>query len=461
MVRLTFFLLLAILSPLPSPGQAPASPRPPLRVIRYEENWRYLADPAQRNSFVDRFKWIRLAPQVHFSWGGDVRQRFESFRNEDWLESQRKWDPFHLQRYMLHGELVLGTRIRLFGQLKSGLQYGRDLASRPIDENTLDLHQAFVEVSLGQSPGALIRLGRQEVNLGSARLVAIREGPNVRFSLDGARIILPRFGWQWNLLLLRPARTRPGIFDDEPEHRQSLWGLYLTRPLPAAIHSSLDLYYLGFDRKQARFHSGFGREQRHSLGGRFFGRRAGWDWDYEALAQFGRFGSGSILAWTAGTNTGYRFENLRGKPRLGLKADLASGDRNPLDQRLGTFNALFPKGNYFSQADLLGPYNLMDLHPGISIEVHPRVTLNHDVDIFWRASTRDGLYDVPGRPIIAPGNSRARYIGHGVNFGFEWKLSRFLTVEGEYQRLLPGAFLRETGRSRTLEFVALWTTLRF
>ncbi len=33
-------------------------------------------------------------------------------------------------------------------------------------------------------------------------------------------------------------------------------------------------------------------------------------------------------------------------PRLGLSIDVASGDRNPHDNKLETFNPLFPNGNY-------------------------------------------------------------------------------------------------------------------
>jgi hypothetical protein len=55
---------------------------------------------------------------------------------------------------------------------------------------------------------------------------------------------------------------------------------------------------------------------------------------------------------------------------------------------------MFPKGAYFSEADLLGPYNLMDLHP--SLQVRSRVKLTTDADFFWRQSIRDGIYGIPG-----------------------------------------------------------------
>jgi hypothetical protein len=58
------------------------------------------------------------------------------------------------------------------------------------------------------------------------------------------------------------------------------------------------------------------------------------------------------------------------RPRLGLKANVISGDDDPNDRDLQTFNTLFPKRRYFGELSLLGPYNSINLHP--SIDVNPR-----------------------------------------------------------------------------------------
>ncbi|MCR2572501.1 alginate export family protein, partial [Salmonella enterica] len=81
-----------------------------------------------------------------------------------------------------------------------------------------------------------------------------------------------------------------------------------------------------------------------------------------------------IRAWTLATDTGLRWTELPLQPRLGLKADIASGDGNLHDGRLGTFNALFPKSAYFSEASLLAPANLMDVQPTLTLRLHDAVT---------------------------------------------------------------------------------------
>jgi hypothetical protein len=99
---------------------------------------------------------------------------------------------------------------------------------------------------------------------------------------------------------------------------------------------------------------GSGEELRHTLGSRFFGRSGNWRWDVEGHLQFGRFAGGDILAWSAASDVRYTFAGLPLEPFVGLRANAISGDRNPSDHRLGTFNALFPKGKYFGEVGLIG-----------------------------------------------------------------------------------------------------------
>jgi hypothetical protein len=46
-----------------------------------------------------------------------------------------------------------------------------------------------------------------------------------------------------------------------------------------------------------------------------------------------------------------------------------SGDHNPSDPDLETFNPLFPDASYFTDANLIGQRNHFDIHP--VQDVHP------------------------------------------------------------------------------------------
>src|SRR5208282_1941388 len=178
---------------------------------------------------------------------------------------------------------------------------------------------------LGQDESVTFRGGRQEITFGSARLVDVREGPNIRLSFDGGRAFYESPELRLDTFVLSPVATPPGVFNDHADLGQLFWGLYGVMPLEAVPGLHADLYYLGLTRHDATFNSGTADELRQSLGTRLWGRADAWDYDTEGVFQFGDFGTQDIRAWTVASNTGYTIADLWGQPRLGLQADVASG----------------------------------------------------------------------------------------------------------------------------------------
>jgi hypothetical protein len=274
-------------------GQTPDA-LPEFKSLRADEDYRYLATPdsAVHASVFDALKFIALSAtrKRYLTLGGEIRQQFEYFNNANWGEGPEDDNGYLLQRYMGHADLHLGSHVRLFGQLKSGLATGKRGGPEPPDEDRLDVHQAFADFSTRVDSAALtLRLGRQELSYGSSRLVSVREGPNVRQTFDGGRLIwqLPRC--RVDGFVTRPVTTERGVFDDKPNPDQWFWGLYSVRSLPK-LKGGLDMYYLGFANSQAEFAQGQGLERRHSVGARYWGRSGAFRFNTEAVYQFGRFG---------------------------------------------------------------------------------------------------------------------------------------------------------------------------
>jgi len=67
---------------------------------------------------------------------------------------------------------------------------------------------------------------------------------------------------------------------------------------------------------------------------------------------------------------------------------VTSGDKDPNNPDLQTFNALFPKGAYFGELSPIGPYNHTDLHPAINLKLHKQVELLTEWVWYWRTSAR-------------------------------------------------------------------------
>lgn len=463
--RSVLFLVLALsLAPVLAHSNDYPSP-PSYQTSRFDEDYGYLRDPARRTDFWDPVKYLPLNDKGdwYLSLGGEVRERYEYFRNGTWGQDPPDHDGCLLQRYMLHADVHFGPVVRVFTQLKSGLESGRAGGPRPTDEDKLDLHQVFLDAALpmGGANSLTMRIGRQELAFGSQRLVSVREGPNVRQSFDGLRLILREAPWRVDVFGTWAAETNRGAFDDGTDESRSLWGLYAVVPLPFISDGNIDLYYLGLKRQRARFDQGTERELRHSAGARLWSVSKPVDYNFEAVFQWGRFGPGRILAWTVASDTGYTAAWAPWHPRIGLKADIASGDRDPADPDLQTFNPLFPKGAYFSEANLNGPANFIDLHP--SIELHPadRLTVTFDADFLWRESPDDGIYGNAVNLLRSGRGSRARYIGAAPDAQVEWRFDRHISVTAIYLHFFAGPFLEDTRPGEDVDFLTTWATYKF
>ena len=444
---------------------APLSTPTPFKQLRYDESYAYLRDPALRSDYLDAIKFIPLNTNGdwYLTLGGEIRERYEYYHNSLWGRGPQDDDGYLLQRYMLHADAHFGDCLRIFTQFKSGLEDGRNGGPRPTDRDDFDLNQAFFDVRFpwSQPDSLTFRVGRQELAYGSSRLVSGREAPNVRLSFDGVKAILKIIGWQVDAFAAKPVRTKVGAFDDDPDPNQNFWGFYAITPFSWLPGGNVDLYYLGLDRQNARFDQGTAHEIRHSVGTRIWGYKAGWDYNLEFVYQFGRFGGGDIQAWTAASDVGFAFENAPLKPRLGLKANVTSGDDNPNNADLRTFNPLFPRGAYFGEPALIGPANHMDVHPQLDLALRPNLILTLDWDCFWRESTHDGIYGPAVNVVQSGQTSDARYVGNQAEAMLEWRVDRHLTLAADYAHFFAGDFLKEATLGKDVEYFSAWVTYRF
>jgi hypothetical protein len=433
----------------------------------YDEDNRYLSNPDCRTELFDRLKFIPLRhgdENYYLSFGVVSRDRGEYFSQNTW-GSGPEGNAYLMQRYYGHLDLHLGERFRLFGEIGSSLETGRNGGPRTgIDEDKLDIHQAFVDLGIWKSEknSVSLRVGRQEMSLGSSNLVATRDGRNIRRSFDGFRLTADVAHWKVDGFALRQSEADQGLFDDSLDHKTSFWGIYGVHALPILPGGHVDLYYMGQDNTLDKYVKGSGREQRETIGSRFWGSTPHWDYNDEFIYQFGRFGAGDISAWSVSTQTGYRLDSVPWKPRLGFKVDAFSGDGNPNGKTLGTFNALYEAGPYFSYAELFGKRNLIDIQPSLRLNPIKRLTLTPNAAFYWRESDQDGLYAVASGAIVVAGkNSTARYIGSHAALQAKVDINRHAAFFTEYLHFFTGDFLRQATAGKNVNYWTGWLELRY
>jgi hypothetical protein len=462
---LTAICFLPMLAHCQTDNSDPVVPERTYSLLRENEDWSWLANPALREDYADPIKYLPLGRNGWYvTLGGEIREVLEQVVNDN-FGKQGYTNKFLLQRYMLHSDWHLGKRYRIFVQMKSGLESYRTGGPRPIDEKKLDFEAAFLEV--GNDSGKnwiVLRLGRQELNYGSGRLVSVREGPNVRQSFDGAKVRSKAAAWKIDAFAVRPDLDKPGFFDNIPDPHTEFWGIYATRPLRRQV--GFDSYYLGEDRKAATFERGTATELRHSVGARLWRpvatKESGLDFDYEGVFQFGSFGSDNIRAWTLASDTGYSLTRLPFKPRFSVKADISSGD-DPRSRTLGTFYPVFPLGNYFGVlADTgPGPVNFIDVHPRIQATLLKGVTVSTDLVVQWRENLNDGVYAVPGFLLVPSNGSTARFVGYRPGIEARWQVDRHIWVQADYGVFFAGQFLKDASPGRNLKYTELWVGYKF
>ena len=462
-------IALLILASWASSAQAQApcpSPRPPFQFLRYAEDYGFLRDPACRTDFWDPIKFIPLdrTGEFYLTLGGDARIRYVYERYLLWGAGPDDDDGAILQRYHLHANLRLGSHVRLYGELKSNHESGREPVPFITDVNKLDLHQAFIDLglNLGDDSPLTLRVGRQELRYGSGRLIFPRNGPNDRGTFDAVRLITRPGDWRVDLFAFRPVEIDEGIFDDNAIESASLWAGYAVGPMPGLPGAAVEPYYIGLDRDGSRFVQGSGHEVRHTVGARLSGRAGAWDYDVETTYQGGTFGRGSIQAWAVATHTGYTFRAAPLRPRIGLRVNAGSGDRDANDPDLQTFNALFPRGGLVGEGfGVLSPANLIHIRPSLDLRVTNRIYGFVGVDFLWRTSRGDGIYGPGGNVVRRPGTSQARYVGTDVDFSFNWEINRYLLLEVSGGYFFAGPFIEESGPGRNMYYVGPTLHYRF
>lgn len=453
----TFFLLLLL-------GiffSANAQQKPVFQKLRYEDDFKYLKADSTKN-FYEKIKYIPLSPNEKYyaSVGGEARLQYTYTVNDKWGDESDEGDGYLLSRYLLHADVHLGI-FRTFFQLQSSLANSKTDPS-PVDENQLDIHQAFLDIDFirNEKQQLTLRSGRQELMYGSQRLVAVREGPNSRLAFDAVKLFYKNNTWQTDAFFTHPIANKPGTFNDSFNENARFWGSYtVIRKVP--FIQNIDLYYLGLWKSRAVFNDGIGEENRQSVGTRIWKNKGNWKYDFEGVYQFGTINEKNISAWTLSSFACYTFENLKYSPEIGLKTEIISGDKTFGDNQLQTFNPLYPRGAYFGLVALIGPSNLIDIHPSISLTLSEKWGLGIDYDIFWRQTVSDGLY-APNMQLLYSGeNTTKRFIGSQLISNLDYAANDYLAFTLETGWFNSGSFLKEVGTGKDYFYAALTAQFKF
>ncbi len=439
---------------------------PKLLNLRYDENFSYPDDATYdyEPDLFDPLKNIDLGNDWNLTLGGEFRFRLESETNKGFGATEPANDTFELYRYMLHADFKYQKLFRVFVQGMSAFDEHRDLPLRGIDENKWDLQQLFFDIRvLGEDLPLTLRVGRQDLQYGNQRFISPFEWGNIRRRFDGVKLFAKGKTWDVDLFFVKPVIVQRKQRDRYNEDFD-FYGAYATyKGIP---NHGLDLYALAINNtnKTVNPNGNIGDTTRYMLGSRFWGKHGPMDYEAEIAGQWGTWAGDTIQAWSWTIDGGYTFADASGKPRIGAGFDWASGDEDPFDGKVGTFNQLFPLGHkYFGYMDLIGRQNITAVNVNLTAwPVAKKVKARAAYHTFWLNAKRDAIYNAgagAGRRDIF-GNS-GREIGHELDLTVAVKMDKHQSMLFGYSHFWDSTVIEQTGPSEDADLFYVQYQMKF
>ena len=417
----------------------------------FDADFRYLDNPKNQDTdFFDFLHRIHITDNLMFSTGGDFRYRGVSEGNSRLSGTDNHYD---LIRTRVYGDLWFGNSLRLFVEYLDAHSFNQDLAPLPIDRNRSDLLNAFVDIKLlgdceCEHP-TYLRIGRQELLLGSQRLVSPLDWANTRRTFQGLRAFRQGEKFDVDLFLVQPVIPHPSHFDSVDDN-QTFAGLWTTaRPEKGRF---LDAYYLFLSNGNAVTQlAGPAALVRapfttHTIGTRYTGDKNQWLWDVEGMLQFGERGAADIFAGAATVGGGYHFKHQPWNPIVWLYYDYASGDSTPNVNDYHTFNQQFPFGHYYlGWLDLVARQNIHDLNAHVYLYPAKWITVWAQYHRYWLASQNDALYNAAGIAIRrSPAGAAGANLGDELDLVVNFHMGLHSDIVIGYSHLFVGGFIADT-----------------
>jgi hypothetical protein len=440
-------LLLLVLPSSPSRADDQEPPqRPSIQFERWREDWSALADPRLRTEPFDNLKYIPLSdtnPRSYASFGLTLRERFE-WNNAPSFGVRQSGDSYLLHRLQVHADIHPNENWQIFTQFED-IRAPEKRVITAVDQNPLDLRQAFAAYVNEVGPGELkLRVGRQEMAFDLQRFVSVRDGPNVRQAYDAAWADYEVGPWRVIAFWSHPVQYRPDhTFDDTSNGHFQYGGLRVERQ--GVGPGDLAAYYSRWMLDNARFLDAVGNERRDIGDLHYGGKRGPVDWDLEAMGQFGSVGTTTVRAWAVGAIAGYTFVGTAWTPRLGLQTDAGSGDSQPGDGRLGTFNPLFPNGYYFTLAGYTSYANVIHVKPSVTVSPTEKLKVMTAVGLQWRETTADAVYVQPNIAVPGTAGRGGNWTGAYGQIRADWAITANLAAAVEAVHFKVGDTIHQAG----------------
>ena len=397
--------------------------------------------------------WITLS--------GEYRVRAEGYEGASYTPGNNQ--GYLLSRFQLNLDVHFSW-FRIFAQTEDARVLGNDAIPDAFPyQDTFDLRQAYLEIGSLEKRHWSIRAGRQELNFADQRILGSANWLNTPRSFDAVRA---DGNWgKFHVTAFSASVVNPvdGAFDHS-KAGNDLHGLYavIGRVLPGATIEPYMLWHLAGGLKTEEGLAG--RRSTKTVALRI-ARPAKDRLDYEAhlLRQYGSIGSDSVSAYAMNFDFGYTWSKMRFRPRVYGDYAYASGDKNPRDGTINTFDQIYPSNHgLYGIVDLFGLQNLQDEKFGVITAPTKKLTLATTFHNLNLANAHDALYNGVGNAVV-----RNVAGADGTHLGEEWEatggyqVTQYLVSGTGYGHLFPGEFIKKATKGSSYNIGYLFFTYSF
>ncbi len=373
-------------------------------------------------------------------------------------------DAYLLERVRLGITLRATDWLTLRAQAQSALEIGSDRSDIPgvlgaEGDDAIDLRLLSLKFGSEKLCPFSLEIGRQALNYGDQRLIGALEWNNIGRVFDAAVLRWKQKDQTLDLFTASAVLPEEDAFNQSyfsgGDYRQALTGLYYTNQMLAC--QTTDLYAL--------WQTAEGNTDFATLGTRWAskaGKFGAWDYGFEGAIQFGQVGGIDLLAGALHGGGGYTWD-AAWKPRLGVGYDYGTGDDNPGNGKIGTFQNLYPTNHlYYGFMDVFSWQNINSPYIELSAKPTPTLTARAAWHVFWLATTEDAWYRANGVSRVRPRTPDASsFVGSELDLTLAWKPIKWAEALLGYSHFFAGDYLQDTGASSDADFFYVQVGLNF
>jgi len=320
-----------------------------------------------------------------------------------------------------------------------------------------DLHQGFVSFNNVGGLPVDVKLGRQELKYGKDRLIAQPSWSNRVRAFDAAVFHYDADDLYADLLYGQDVK-----YDDNNFNR-SLDEEYIT-----GVNA-------GYQKeKSAPLLEGYFLTQvitttdtptkRYTVGGHWQGILfEKYVCDLELPYQFGEMGTKDIRAFAAHVDVSRAFDSARLKPKVTLEYNYASGDKDPNDSVVNTFNPLYQSTHGpYGVIDFFRWQNMREVAAFVQLSPQEKFKLNPQIHFFWLDSKFDSWVNSSGTTLRSSTiGDREYFVGTEAALVSSYDLSKNIKFETGYARFFTGPYVRDTGADDDVDWFYSQVNLKY